>query len=254
MENLKQYQDLNSSINETIVFEYNTNVSSLVVKEGCSYVIYNYSSKGFDLVAEKNSNVTIIACSLEQVKQENTITLQKNATVTMTNIVLGTNSKIDLHVELQEYSTFKADILAIAKDDQQNIHTNVKHLAKSSKSYVNNYGVSSISGSCNFKTVGHVINNAKMAVVKQLTRGFILANNGIVKAEPILLIDEFDVEANHGAAIGKLSEDDLFYLMSRGLSKKEAELLILKAIIDPFIAKVDEKHQELVLDSINKKM
>ena len=60
-------------------------------------------------------------------------------------------------------------------------------------------------------------------------------DNSTVTAKPILLIDEYDCFANHGATIGKMSDEDLFYLMSRGLSKKEAFMLILSGIINPFI-------------------
>ena len=63
-------------------------------------------------------------------------------------------------------------------------------------------------------------------------------NDSVVVAKPILLIDEFDCFANHGASIGKMSDEDLFYLMSRGLTKNEAFLLILQGIINPYLASI----------------
>ena len=56
-----------------------------------------------------------------------------------------------------------------------------------------------------------------------------------ITANPILLIDEYDCFANHGAAIGKINDEDLFYLMSRGLSKNEAFTLMLQGMIRPYI-------------------
>jgi len=56
-----------------------------------------------------------------------------------------------------------------------------------------------------------------------------------ITANPILLIDEFDCFANHGAAIGKINDEDLFYLMSRGLTKNEAFTLMLQGMIKPYI-------------------
>ena len=69
-----------------------------------------------------------------------------------------------------------------------------------------------------------------------------------ITSKPILLIDEFDVIANHGASIGKMSDDSLFYLMSRGLTKKDAFLLVLNGIINAFIEKIfnEELKNEII--------
>ncbi|WP_256205484.1 SufB/SufD family protein [Calditerricola satsumensis] len=48
-------------------------------------------------------------------------------------------------------------------------------------------------------------------------------------ANPILLIDEDDVKAGHAASVGKLDELQLYYLMSRGISREEAERLLIHA-------------------------
>lgn len=62
-----------------------------------------------------------------------------------------------------------------------------------------------------------------------------------VISKPILYIDEYDVVANHGASIGKMSDESLFYLMSRGLSKTEAFLLILEGIVSPFLRQISDE-------------
>ncbi|MCR4891756.1 MAG: SufD family Fe-S cluster assembly protein [Lachnospiraceae bacterium] len=49
------------------------------------------------------------------------------------------------------------------------------------------------------------------------------------KTLPIILCDEENVEGTHGASIGRLSEDILFYMNSRGISAHEAEILMTKA-------------------------
>lgn len=79
-------------------------------------------------------------------------------------------------------------------------------------------------------------------------------NDSSVCAKPILLIDEYDCFANHGAAIGKMSDDDLFYLMSRGLNKNEAFLLILQGIIKPFIDSLEDDEMKERIDNEISKM
>lgn len=53
-----------------------------------------------------------------------------------------------------------------------------------------------------------------------------------VKITPCLEIQENEVSCGHGATIGTVDQEHLFYLMSRGLTKKQATDLIVKAFID----------------------
>ncbi len=75
---------------------------------------------------------------------------------------------------------------------------------------------------------------------KQTTRGTILDETGKIEANPVLLIDNNDVSASHAAAIGKISDEGLFYLMSRGLSKKDAEKLIIAGFVNPMIKSIED--------------
>jgi Fe-S cluster assembly protein SufD len=87
---------------------------------------------------------------------------------------------------------------------------------------------------------------------RQLSRGVVMDNESKITAKPILLIDEYDCFASHGATIGKMSDDDLFYLMSRGLTKNEAFFLILGGIIKPFIDKLPlDNLKEEIMNKIN---
>jgi Fe-S cluster assembly protein SufD len=57
-------------------------------------------------------------------------------------------------------------------------------------------------------------------------------------ANPILLIDENDVTAGHAASVGRVDPLQIFYLMSRGISKKQAEKLIIDGFLDVVISQV----------------
>lgn len=58
------------------------------------------------------------------------------------------------------------------------------------------------------------------------------------KAVPILLCNEEDVNGQHAASAGRVDEDKLFYVMSRGFSKGEAMKLIVEASFNPVIDKI----------------
>lgn len=58
---------------------------------------------------------------------------------------------------------------------------------------------------------------------------------------PLILCKEEDVEGSHGATIGELNEELLFYLSSRGIKKEEAYYLIEKSRIDSLCRKINDK-------------
>ena len=60
---------------------------------------------------------------------------------------------------------------------------------------------------------------------------------------PSLQIEANDVKASHGATVGQVSEEHLFYLMARGLSREEAENMITQGFLEPIICKI--KFEEL---------
>lgn len=74
-------------------------------------------------------------------------------------------------------------------------------------------------------------------------------------ALPMLLCTEDDVEGNHSTASGKVDNKDLFYIMSRGLSYKEAIRLIVKAKFNQIIQTIkDEKLKEEILSEIDRRI
>ena len=68
-----------------------------------------------------------------------------------------------------------------------------------------------------------------------------------------LVIDEYDCMASHGASIGAIDEEELYYLMSRGLTRENSERLIVEGFIHPFINELkDESVKSYSLDWIKK--
>ena len=71
------------------------------------------------------------------------------------------------------------------------------------------------------------------------------------KALPLLLCEEDDVSGEHAAASGKIDENKLFYLMSRGLSYNDARRVIIEGAFNPIIDKiVDEPTKNEILAAI----
>ncbi len=74
------------------------------------------------------------------------------------------------------------------------------------------------------KTKGHISCDA-----------LILSPQARMETYPGLISEVDDAELSHEAAIGKIREDELFYIMSRGLKEEEATQLIVKGFVDPLL-------------------
>ena len=165
--------------------------------------------------------------------------LERNASANFSVLCVEeceSNFKVDLNGEGSEV---KVDLLAIS-DQVCKINQEIYHNQTHTNSQISNFGVAVSEGKIYFETIGKIINKMHNSNCRQLSKGLILGENAVVSSKPILLIDEYDVEAYHGASIGKMNEDDLFYLMSRGLSKSEAYQMVLEGIISPFLNQITD--------------
>lgn len=78
--------------------------------------------------------------------------------------------------------------------------------------------------------------------------------NGKSSILPNLIVDNDDIEASHSAYIGTFDEDKKFYMMSRGLTDKECDDLLIKAFLLNDM-KLDDKERDIylsIIESINK--
>lgn len=73
---------------------------------------------------------------------------------------------------------------------------------------------------------------------EQTERVLMLNDKARGDANPILLIDEDDVTAGHAASVGQINQNQLYYLMSRGISRAEAERLIIIGFLNPVVSNI----------------
>ncbi|MGI9553828.1 MAG: SufD family Fe-S cluster assembly protein, partial [Thermodesulfobacteriota bacterium] len=69
---------------------------------------------------------------------------------------------------------------------------------------------------------------AEKTDAKQTNRNLLLSDTAQIDTKPQLEIYNDDVKCTHGATIGQMDEEAIFYLQSRGISKKEAQAIMLK--------------------------
>ena len=133
-------------------------------------------------------------------------------------------------------ATAEVKTVAIAEGKQkQNITVNIEHLAPYTEGHIVNHGVSKDSAQLTFNGIGKINKGMNGSNAQQESRAMILSETARADANPILLIDEYDVKAGHAAGVGKIDEEQLYYLMSRGLTRRAAEILIIYGFLMPFI-------------------
>lgn len=150
----------------------------------------------------------------------------------------------------EEYASGTTKTVAITNSHQEAKFVQlVEHKAKDTEGYIENYGVSNNNSTLVFEGIGKINKDMKRSVARQSNRGIVLGNDSRLDANPLLLIDEYDVEASHGAAIGKIDEEQLYYLMSRGLTLKNAERLIISGFLSPVLTKLttDKLKEDFIL-------
>lgn len=80
-----------------------------------------------------------------------------------------------------------------------------------------------------------------------------LGDKTLANSIPSLKIDANDVKASHGATVGQINKEHLFYLMARGLSRKEAEEMIVEGFFEPIIQKIPmEELREKIREMVRK--
>ena len=132
--------------------------------------------------------------------------------------------------------------VAIAEGGQkQNITINIEHHAPYTEGHIVNHGVSKDAAQLTFNGIGKINKGMRGSNAQQESRAMILSETARADANPILLIDEYDVQAGHAAGVGKVDEEQLYYLMSRGLTRQAAEILIIHGFLMPFIEDIQSE-------------
>ncbi len=167
-----------------------------------------------------------------------TIKVNKNNKVVVVMVVLRPGEykvRIDLMVEGAKACLLVA--MRAVKGDYV-ISTKTNHRARNTHAETELHGV--LNGEAKAEVKGMIrIDKDCHQVTDFLTEKVLLMGDRVqAVAEPSLEIEADDVRASHAATVSKIDEEQLFYLMSRGISKSEAESVIEKGFLDEVLNKI----------------
>ena len=136
-----------------------------------------------------------------------------------------------------------------------NIHDNnyqidINHFGNNITSKITNHGITTTNDKLIF-TVNTIVPKNSLNIKTNQDSKIILLQNNNATIKPNLLIDNDDIEAEHSAYIGRFKEEELFYIMSRGISRKNAIDLLVKSFLISNMDVTDEQ-KDSILENINK--
>lgn len=138
-----------------------------------------------------------------------------------------------------DFSTGHAKTVTVGRGKQiQNFTTRTVHYGQDSEAHILQHGVMKERSSAIFNAIGKIEHGATRANAEQESRMLMLSERARGDANPILLIDENDVTAGHAASVGRVDPLQMYYLMSRGITKEEAERLIIHGFLEPVVGQL----------------
>ncbi|MFD1886232.1 Fe-S cluster assembly protein SufD [Paenibacillus wenxiniae] len=149
-------------------------------------------------------------------------------TVTDTSTVLKGNG-----------STSDAKIIAVGSGSQRlNYTTRAIHFGKDSTSQMTTRAVMREEANAIINGITKIEHGATRSNGEQAEKVLMLSPKARGDANPILLIDEDDVMAGHAASVGQVNPEQVHYLMSRGITRAQAERLIIYGFLAPVVSDI----------------
>ena len=234
-----------------IIIEYRTNTEKECYHNGKIKVIANDNA---------NVNVTIVnflniaSTHLEAVENE----IKNSANVHYTVMDFGGKYSVTNYYSNLIGEKAENEINTVylgAKDQVKDINYIAELRGPKTKMNMELQGALKDESKKNFKGTIDFKKGSKKAKGTENEACMLLSDKAKSVALPMLLCTEEDVDGEHSTSSGKADEKELFYIMSRGLSRNEAIKLIVKAKFYDLIEKVnDEKLKQEVIEEIDRRL
>ena len=236
---------IKDSVSETQYFVVDEKVREINIPMNCevNILLTSLPKEELHVNVDKNTNVLISVLAkgnLEGSKLKISVLENSHVEAYLADFTKGKEKFIFSGSLLERNATLNWHLSSLtAESDDKKFDISVDHNVPSTFAKMENYGVCKDNGKLVFSGISSIIKGAKGSKTHQDSKIMVFdeASKGI--ANPILKIDENDIEASHAAVVGKINDDHLFYLTSRGLTEAQAKELItfgyLKPIIKGFI-------------------
>ena len=217
-------------------------VIEVLANVGAQVTYANIDSLGEQTTAFINREVLV--------KDHATVDWQ-NAEFNDGNVVMRVASQLN-----GEGATSHANVIGLTiKKQTQGLVTTVLNKGRHTVGHIFQRGVILNRSTLVFNGIGQIIKGAKGSDAQQESRVLMLSRRARGDANPLLLIDENDVTAGHAASVGRVDDEQMYYLMSRGISERVARKLVIRGFMGEVLMKMPTRAaQQKVMSEIERKL
>ena len=198
-------------------------VVEIIVNEGASvkyYTVQNWSGNVYNLVTKRAF-------------------VYKNSSIEWIDANIGSKITMKYPSVVLAGSGAKTSVLslAVAGFNGQNQDSGAKaiHLASNTTSKILSKSISSNGGIASFRGKVKIVKGAVNCKAFMECDSLIVDDNSVANAYPVIDVNEHNTDVGHEARVSKIADEQIFYLMSRGISEKNANALIINGFIDSFV-------------------
>lgn len=213
--------------------------------EGCTAPIYStdsFHSGVIEIVVKKGGRMRYTTIQNWSTNMYNLVTqralVHEDATMEWVDANLGSKLTMKYPSCYLLGENAHGEILSMAfagTGQHQDTGGKVIHFAPNTSSKITSKSISKGEGRASYRGLLKVYEGSKNAKSNVVCDALLLDQNSRSDTYPYIEIDEDDVTIGHEASVSKVGEEQLFYLMSRGLSEEQAISMVVSGFIEPLV-------------------
>jgi len=213
--------------------------------EGCTaplYLTHSFHSGVIEIIVKKNARVRYTTIQNWSSNVYNLVTqrakVYENGTMEWVDANLGSKTTMKYPACFLMEPGAHGEILSVAfagPGQHQDAGGKVIHFAPNTSSKITSKSISRGDGRSSYRGLLKVLSKAEGSKSNVVCDALLLDPQSRSDTYPTIDVDAQDVSLGHEASVSKVGEDQLFYLMSRGLSKEEATTMVVSGFIEPLV-------------------
>lgn len=213
--------------------------------EGCTAPVYttdSLHSAVVEIIAEKGARVRYSTIQNWSGDVYNLVTkravAKEGATVEWVDGNIGSKRTMKYPAVYLMGEGAHGEVLSIAfggKGQEQDTGGKIVHNASNTSSVITSKSISKDGGTATYRGLIKVAEGLESVKSHVVCDALILDEDSVSKTFPYMEIESDDVSMEHEARVSRISEDQLFYLMARGMSEEEASMMIVNGFLDPLV-------------------
>ena len=247
---------------ESIIVIAEEGAEAIIVENTTSTTDAHYKSQVVQLYLQPLAKITY--CTLHQEAQgthyftTKRAEVLKDANVRWFEVAIGKGfTQVQLRSHLRQAGAEAQQYQAIvgAETQQCDINSDAFHEHSHTKSMMLAKGILSDRSRAMHRGTVRVEKNARNCQGHQKADLLLIGDEARCNAIPVLEVENDDVSCSHGTTMGQIDEEQLYYLVSRGLDENIAKQMLVAAFVEPILQKIpNEKVREEIMNIIQERL